>query len=381
MAAKPLNRVQPSIRSFFQPRLPTYSAPPAAITSNISVNGNITPASPPRSLLSNTQKLPAQPELLHTAPSTPLPPQASISKIHEHHVQPLRRINSLLLPINYPDSFYHKIIDPNNSPNFSRVILWQDEAPHSLAKVVGGVVCRIDQNADSQTSSLYIQSLSLLSPYRGFGLANAALADIIHSVVSSSPAPNPITSLYAHVWTENEEALAWYTARGFIREEPLVQGYYRRLNPGNAWIFRRPIAPSDYLRYPNTRPIPQVNTTTTSPPLPHTTTTSTLPPCNSFATPPPPPTLTARPGHTTSTNRATSYQTRGPGHEWNDLPEDILPLKPESDPSLRPSAPLFRPESTTGSNTGSTTSSRSSSSTRTGGKKKRLYPAAAFGPA
>ncbi len=66
---------------------------------------------------------------------------------------------------------------------------------------------------------------------------------------------------------------------------------------------------------------------------------------------------------------ARSFQERGPDREWNDLPEDVL------------GNTMLRPPSHLGSREGSAASSRSSS--RSGiegkGKKKRIYPAAAFG--
>ena len=62
---------------------------------------------------------------------------------------------------------------------------------------------------------------------------------------------------------------------------------------------------------------------------------------------------------------ARSFQDKGPEREWNDLPEDVL----------------LKPPSAMASREGSAPSSRSSS--RSGmeakGKKKRVYPAAAFG--
>lgn len=63
--------------------------------------------------------------------------------------------------------------------------------------------------------------------------------------------------------------------------------------------------------------------------------------------------------------KARSFQDKGPEREWNDLPEEVM----------------LKPPSHLGSKEGSAASSRSSS--RSGidrrEKKKRVYPAAAFG--
>jgi len=382
---KPLARAQSSIRSFFQPRQPNYTPPPSSTNSNVNGVDRISPA--PTSLpYSLTPPRQAEPKISPLKPSSgrASPPQASISPIHEKHIQQLKRINSLLLPINYPDSFYHKIVDPQNSPNFSRVIQWHEPlvlksafSPSSEPKVVGGIVCRLERDESTRTSAIYIQSLALLSPYRSHGLATRVLDNIIQGVVNTPQIGYLVTSIYAHVWTENAEGLEWYTARGFTREEPVVQGYYKRLQPGNAWIMRRSLVPSDHLRHflkPNGRVPSQNDTVTSQPPLPATSSA----PTSSCSSRVPSPTPGAR-FAPTPVLRAASYQNTGPGHEWNDLPDDILagtgkPQTPE--PSGRAASATHLMPNPSVSATCSAASSRSSS--RSGAKKKRQYPAAAF---
>lgn len=357
-SANTLNhRVQPTIRSFFQPRQPSYTAPPSL------------PASKPDTSLppaSSSQKPPAAAQISQKNPQTStaqlqrsptLPQQATISPILEQHIQPLRRINSLLLPIHYPDSFYHQILSPGFPISFSRAILWTSASPLET-KVVGGIICRLEPALSPLSTpqapfylegvhDIYIQSLALLSPYRSKGLAAELLQEIIEAAVGQNEVR--IASLYAHVWTENEEALQWYTARGFKREELIVHGYYRKLKPDTAWILRRRLMPTDHLTI-SAAQIPQANPT--PPPVPTST---------PVAAPVP-----TRPG---VQGQARSFQERGPDREWNDLPEDVL------------ANVMLKPPSHLGSREGSATSSRSSS--RSGiegkGKKKRVYPAAAFG--
>jgi len=390
---KSLARAQSSIRSFFQPRQPNYIPPPSSANTNVNGVDRTSPTltSPPHS---STPQRQAETEISPLKPiyGSASSQQASISPIREKHIQPLKRINSLLLPINYPDSFYHKIIDPQNSPNFSRVILWHEPltlksvfASSSEPRVVGGIVCRLERDESTRTSAIYIQSLALLSPYRSHGLATTALDSIIQGVVNTPQTGYPVTSLYAHVWIENTEGLEWYTARGFTREEPVVQNYYRRLQPGNAWIMRRSLVPSDHLRYslaPNGQAPSQNNNVTLSPPP---STANSAPGSNNSSTVQSraqsraqSPVLSTHPSTTTAV-RAASYQNTGPGHEWNDLPDDIFATrsKPQTpEPTSRSlSASHLMPNAST-SATGSAASSRSSS--RSGAKKKRQYPAAAF---
>lgn len=353
-APPPARVQQSSIRSFFQPRTPNYTAPPSA------QNGQAitTPSSNTTLIPSPNQAVSPSPLKLSNGPTT-TPQQATISPFDPSHIQPLRRINSLLLPINYPDSFYNKILDPSSTPSFSRVILWQDD-PSNAPKVVGGIVCRLDPSLapDSTPAApkfvdsvcdIYVQSLVLLSPYRGRGLAAAALKSVIDA--ATEQIRFKIAGLYAHVWTENTEALEWYAARGFKKEEPAINGYYKRLKPESAWILRRRLSVGDHLSHsspsPSSSPAPSkenVNPTATASPkaLP----TQTRPP--------------AMP-------HAASFQDRRPDREWNDLPEDVL------------GASLLKPPSGSSTRDGSAASSRSSSRSGTKRKKERLYPAAAFG--
>ncbi|KAF7853245.1 hypothetical protein EAF04_010747 [Stromatinia cepivora] len=374
---------QPTIRSFFQPKQPTYTPPPGTspiTTPNINENGNENarqevhppqPASdPPNAINTSPPKsvTTATPDSIEA--SKKLPQGYKIEIPQDHHIQPLRRINALLLPIAYPDAFYHAITSPPSasipiSLSFSRVVTYTSSEPNSEPKVVGSIICRIDpfppssSNAQppANTYSIYLQSLTLLSPYRSLGLASALLNSVIESATSTRiPLGVKIEGLYAHVWVENKEASEWYTKRGFEKGE-LVEGYYRRLRPQEAWVFRRRFSVQDHIsRQP--QPQPQANLSPT---------TNSIESASAKSTPPPPiATGSTRPPPSKHT---TSFQDRRPDREWNDLPEEVF---------LRP-----RGQGEDQSKESSRSSSRSGVSGGEGksGRKKRSYPAAAFGGA
>jgi len=48
----------------------------------------------------------------------------------------------------------------------------------------------------------------------------------------------PVRSLYLHVQTTNQEAVDWYSKRGFEIQET-VQGYYRNIDDRDAYILAR----------------------------------------------------------------------------------------------------------------------------------------------
>ncbi|KAF2965573.1 hypothetical protein GQX73_g7999 [Xylaria multiplex] len=383
----------PRYATFFRPKQPAYVAPPSASKRD---KPPTPPSSTPPSLTTTTTTAATQPAA--TTPSRPanLHPQASISRIQPEHIPALRRITSLLLPVNYPDSFYSRLSDPLSSGAFSRVILWRDDkkGPTAPGKVIGGLVCRPEPSPfhagtvdsrrppgptvpSAQPNALYIQSLVLLSPYRGLGLAAALLDEIIADAAHSEFA---CESVWAHVWTQNEEGLRWYIARSFARVDEVKQ-YYHKLHPDSAWIVRRDIGPGAILgldgsgfgaSMPRETRItgPGNSVTAAAANLPINTLEVTLPPhpqdlsnplsphtnvtSPTSARPPPNP----LPSSSQSTP-GQSFQNTRPETEWNDLPLDMQTNK----------AGLSVP--------GSNASSRSSSAARK--KRDRAYPAAAFG--
>ncbi|OTA97643.1 hypothetical protein M434DRAFT_65315 [Hypoxylon sp. CO27-5] len=372
---------QSSIKNFFKPKSPSYTPPPAVTR----MQGAVPPPPPPPAAARPTAipgqsgpKSPLSPLPASIPPTRPasLHPQATIAPILPEYIPALRRITSLLLPVNYPDSFYARLSDPLSSGAFSRVLLWSDPSdPNSNAapKVIGGLVCRPEPSPftshrnkpqtpttpESQPNALYIQSLVLLAPYRQLGLAAALLDEVVRIAADSPFACNEV---YAHVWTDNEDGLRWYLARGFTKHGE-IQGYYFKLKPDSAWIVRRQIASNDI---GSTTTASANGTATTIPPSVTaaaanllTRQTPTPPaaaptPASGTLSAPPPPRGTSS-GSSPNRSPGLSYQKTRPETEWNDLPAD-----------MHASAP------------GSNASSRSSSAAPRK-KRDRAYPAAAFG--
>ncbi|KAF3054823.1 N-alpha-acetyltransferase 50 [Daldinia childiae] len=381
---------QSSIRNFFQPKTPSYVQPPAVSRTQAAPLVPPPPpsvaAAPSPTIEQNGPRSPLSPvptTALSTRPPS-LHPQATISPILPEHVPALRRITSLLLPVNYPDSFYARLSDPLSSGAFSRVVLWSDPSDsNGSPKVVGGLVCRPEPSPftssssrkpssqpitpSSQPNALYIQSLVLLSPYRQQGLAAALLDDVVRAAVTS---PFACEEVYAHVWTDNEDGLRWYLARGFTKHGQ-VNGYYFKLRPDSAWIVRRNIGPvTSALGLNGAAASSSTGMGTTIPP----STTAAAANLLSQQAPTPPAivatsgtgTLSAPPrSNGPSPNRGPgagglSFQNARPEMEWNDLPADMHGSR----------AAVSGPASNASSR---------SSSTAPRKKKDRAYPAAAFG--
>lgn len=199
----------------------------------------------------------------------------------------------------YPNSFYTAIITDPIVASLSRVAIYHDHpvaaAPALTSnpsginlttsagrntgadKIIGGIRCRLErlpqtasellrttqshgnpaQGPTNLPTNLYIQTLHLLSPYRGNGVAASLLNSLLfavppgrHSTSKSSEGDNVgyqvsglvkhynIRFVTAHVHEANEEALEWYIARGFQVQEGVIENYYRRLRPTGARVVK-----------------------------------------------------------------------------------------------------------------------------------------------
>jgi hypothetical protein len=115
------------------------------------------------------------------------------------------------------------------------------------------------------TTNLYIQTLHLLSPYRGQGVATALLNALLFETPPTSKSRGRVSELVkhynirsvtAHVHEANEDGLAWYVARGFKIQDGVVQGYYRRLKPSGARIVRLDLPCDDARESPDRKETP-----------------------------------------------------------------------------------------------------------------------------
>ena len=183
----------------------------------------------------------------------PLPPNLTIEPVTARTLQAYRRLITLLLPIRYPDKFYHESLENATPDTIALCVLWcEPGTPES--KVIAGIQCRrvetpISPPPTSPTSTtsqetLYIQTLATLAPYRSLGVATALLDAVITTAIRKY---EHVTSVYAHVWEANTDALEWYEKKGFEVEKGIVEGYYRKLRPTGARVVRRRLGVGDYL--------------------------------------------------------------------------------------------------------------------------------------
>jgi ribosomal protein S18 acetylase RimI-like enzyme len=209
------------------------------------------------SMMSMKLRAPAWPDIEHRITLTlPHCPSITITSIQPSHLPALKRLTSALLPIKYPDTFYDLALSDPISAALSRIALYTPsiintsnasftQTPTPTPTPVGWIRCSLEpcpspQHHHPPQHQLYIKALCLLAPYRGLGVATALL-DTILQQQKETLRTHGVKTVFAHVWESNDEALQWYEKRGFARDGGLIEGYYRKLRPQEAWIVRREV--------------------------------------------------------------------------------------------------------------------------------------------
>ncbi|CCH42959.1 putative N-acetyltransferase san [Wickerhamomyces ciferrii] len=122
----------------------------------------------------------------------------------------LRKINEVVLPTRYPDEFYSKALQSGE------LVKLGDEIP------VGAVKAKlIVPQHHSVPTSIYIESIAVLEPYRNFGIGKKFIQHLEEQAKISY-----IHEITAHIWIKQPEILEWYQKQGFeIKGE--VENYYK----------------------------------------------------------------------------------------------------------------------------------------------------------
>ncbi|ORY12318.1 acyl-CoA N-acyltransferase [Clohesyomyces aquaticus] len=251
-----------------------------------------------------TPSAPTQPSAITNVFSLPpLPPNVELVPLTADHIPAFKRLNALTLPVAYPAQFYTETLtEPHHS--ITLMALWHSTPPSNPPSndaekphLIGAIRCRL-----LPSSTLYISTLCLLSPYRSHGIAT----HLLQAIVMKAAREHGVKCVTAHVWEANDDGLEWYEKRGFetLGKE---EGYYRKLKPGGAVLVRKWIGVGDFLGgVPNSTPKTTPPKTTI---VPTTKKTSTTIPQSTDEPEEPPPTKTVKSTLKSSQKPPTKTQT------------------------------------------------------------------------
>ncbi|KAI5851288.1 hypothetical protein DFP73DRAFT_471314 [Morchella snyderi] len=161
------------------------------------------------------------------------------------NIASLRRLNSLLLPINYPKAFYSDILASPTTTRLTRLALPPPPEGDGEGEGEGEGGGDGGEEKTQTGGAIYIMTLCTLSPYRHLGVGTRLVASVLRAAVELG-----CKEVYAHVWEANTEALEWYRRRGFdVDTGEVVKGYYSKLRPAGARVVRRRIGVGDAITF------------------------------------------------------------------------------------------------------------------------------------
>lgn len=133
-----------------------------------------------------------------------------LDDITKNNKHVLEVINARVLLTSYPEEFYADALS-----GFSKYAYVGEVA-------IGAVKAKLDvQPHHSVPTSVYIQSLAVLEPYRKLGVGKKLVNYVVEEAKKSY-----VHEITLHVWTKQQDVREWYAKLGF-QDKEIVPQYYK----------------------------------------------------------------------------------------------------------------------------------------------------------
>jgi len=190
--------------------------------------------------------------------------------VHDRNIHSVRLLVSTVLPVAYSDAFFKRLAAGGTPAELASLAYFDDI-------FVGCVAARVEP----ERRAVYLMVLGVLAPYRHRGIgappppllppplpactlaplpsshpplrhvfraaprrlpprAGAALLQRVLAAAESGE-HGDIAEVWLHVHTGNAAAQAFYEAQGFTRSPGEWKGYYRGVEPPDAFVYRRAV--------------------------------------------------------------------------------------------------------------------------------------------
>lgn len=145
------------------------------------------------------------------------------------NVEQLRKVNEVSFPVKYQESFYKDVVQRNDE-GLNKFAYWN-------GLVVGAVCTRVEDVVDSDHQRLYIMTLAILAAYRSQGAGTQLIQSVLdYYEKEKDDSFKNVTEICLHVQINNDDAIRFYTERfGFVKG-PMVENYYRRIDPPHCYL-------------------------------------------------------------------------------------------------------------------------------------------------
>jgi ribosomal protein S18 acetylase RimI-like enzyme len=143
--------------------------------------------------------------------------------LNEKNLEQFRVLNYVNLPVIYSDDFYNRL---TSLMRYSKLAYLKDV-------LVGAISCKEDKQDDG-TVAVYIMTITVLKPYRRYGIGSQLLAKAIEDCAKS----RSIKRMTLHVQKGNDSAMEFYKKHGFTIKEEL-KDYYTDLSPADCFVLEK----------------------------------------------------------------------------------------------------------------------------------------------
>jgi ribosomal protein S18 acetylase RimI-like enzyme len=146
------------------------------------------------------------------------------------NVEQLRKVNTACFPIQYQETFYKDVVAQQNE-GLSKFAYWN-------GLVIGAVCTRVEDLPDNAPNQrLYVMTCAVLAAYRGRGAGSQLIQSVLDYYEKEKDGEfNNVVEICLHVHISNNDAIKFYTGRFGFEQGPMVENYYRRIDPPHCYL-------------------------------------------------------------------------------------------------------------------------------------------------
>ena len=149
--------------------------------------------------------------------------EVKFGDLNEKNVEQFRILNYVNLPVIYSEDFYRRL---TSYTRYSKLAYLKDI-------LVAAISCKEDTQEDG-SKAVYIMTITVLKPYRRFGIASQLLEQAIQDCAKN----RAIKRMTLHVQKGNDSAMEFYKKHGFTVKEEL-KDYYTDLTPADCFVLEK----------------------------------------------------------------------------------------------------------------------------------------------
>jgi len=146
-------------------------------------------------------------------------------EVTNKNFEQLRILNYVNLPVVYSENFYEHLISMRR---YSKLAYIKDV-------LVGAISCK-EEIRDDGTHTCYIMTITVLKPYRRYGIGS----QLLEKAIEECMAVRDVKIMTLNVQINNEQAIEFYKKAGFEIVKTL-ENYYTELDEPNAYVLEKAI--------------------------------------------------------------------------------------------------------------------------------------------